>query len=287
MLKVGLIQITSSDQPADNLRTVSQMIRDAHAQGAQFIVTPEVTNCISADRKHQAQVLSLQDHDISLKEFRALASELSVWLMIGSLALKSGDPDGRFVNRCFLIAPDGGISAQYDKIHMFDVALSEAEIYQESKGYRPGDAASIVTCDFGAVGLSICYDLRFPHLFRDLAQAGAQIITVPSAFATISGEAHWHILLRARAIETGCFIIAPAQTGQHLAQTGKQRKTYGHSLVVSPWGEVLLDAGTLTGISIVEIDLENVENARRRIPSLQHDRKYQAPKCQTPPQKTP
>ncbi|KAB7614605.1 carbon-nitrogen hydrolase family protein [Amylibacter sp. SFDW26] len=287
MLKVGLIQTTSSDQPADNLQTVSQMICDAHAQGAQFIVTPEVTNCVSTDRKHQAHVLSLQEDDISLRVFCELAQELGVWLMIGSLALKSGDPDGRFVNRCFLIAPDGSIAAEYDKIHMFDVALSETETYQESKGYRPGDVASIARCDFGTVGLSICYDLRFPHLFRDLAQAGAQIITVPSAFATISGEAHWHVLLRARAIETGCFIIAPAQTGQHVTTVGKQRKTYGHSLVVSPWGDVLLDAETTTGVSIIEIDLETVETARRRIPSLQHDRKYQAPKCQTPPQKTP
>lgn len=207
--------------------------------------------------------------------------------MIGSLALKSGDTDERFVNRCFLITPDGSIAAQYDKIHMFDVALSEAETYQESKGYRPGDAAVLADCDFGTVGLSIFYDIRFPHLFRDLAQTGAQIITVPAAFATISGEAHWHVLLRARAIETGCFIVAPAQTGLHHATVGKQRETYGHSLVVSPWGEVLLDAGTAKGVSIIEIDLETVETARRRIPSLQHDRKYQAPKCQTPPQKIP
>ena len=287
MLKVGLIQITSSDQPADNLQTISQMIREAHAQGAQLIVTPEVTNCVSADRKHQSQVLTLQENDVSLQSYRDLAAELNVWLMIGSLALKSGDPDGRFVNRCFLISSNGSIAAQYDKIHMFDVALSETETYQESKGYRPGDTAAIAACDFGTVGLSICYDLRFPHLFRDLAQAGTQIITVPSAFATISGEAHWHVLLRARAIETGCFVIAPAQTGKHAATVGKQRETYGHSLVVSPWGEVLLDAGTATGVSVIEIDLETVETARRRIPSLQHDRKYKAPKCQTPPQKTP
>jgi len=287
MLKVGLIQVTSSDQPADNLQTVSKMIRDVQAQGAQFIVTPEVTNCVSADRKHQSHILSLQDDDISLKAFRALATELNIWLMIGSLALKSGDPDGRFVNRCFLIAPDGSITAQYDKIHMFDVALSETETYHESSGYRAGDMAALAACGFGAVGLSICYDLRFPHLYRDLAQAGAQIITVPSAFAVMSGAAHWHVLLRARAIETGCYIIAPAQTGKHAAQSGKRRETYGHSLVVSPWGEVLLDAGIETGISTVEINIKDVETARRRIPSLQHDRKYQTPKCQTTAQKTP
>ena len=286
-MKVALVQLTSGDDPALNLLSTIAAIREAAGRGAEFVLTPEVTNCISASRAHQTGVLQHEVDDITLEGLRAEAADLGVWLSIGSLALKTGDPDGRFANRSFMINPKGDIVARYDKIHMFDVVLSEAEIYQESKGYRPGDAASIVTCDFGIVGLSICYDLRFPHLFRDLAQAGAQIITVPSAFATISGEAHWHILLRARAIETGCFIIAAAQTGQHLAQTGKQRKTYGHSLVVSPWGEVLLDAGTLTGISIVEIDLENVENARRRIPSLQHDRKYQAPKCQTPPQKTP
>ncbi len=277
MLKVGLIQITASDQPVDNLETVLQMVRDAHAQGAQFILTPEATNCISTDQAHQRRVFHLQDDDPSLKAYQEIAAELGIWLMIGSLLILSKDPDGRFANRCFLIGPDGKISALYDKIHMFDVALSKSEVFQESKGYRPGDKAIVTTCDFGTVGLTICYDLRFPQLFRTLAQAGAQIITVPAAFTQTSGEAHWHVLLRARAIETGCFIIAPAQTGTHSATVGKQRQTYGHSLVVAPWGEIIADGSTDVGITIVEIDLEQVETARRRIPSLQHDRKYQSP----------
>lgn len=276
-LSVGLIQITASDQPEDNLKIVLKMVRDAHVKGAQFIVTPEVTNCVSSDRAHQYEVLNRQDDDPSLKAFRQIAAELEVWLLIGSLALKTDDPDDRFANRSFLLGPDGIIVAQYDKIHMFDVALSEKETFHESKGYRPGAHAVLADTDFAKVGITICYDVRFAHLYRDLAQAGVQIITVPSAFSPVSGEAHWHVLLRARAIETGCFIVAPAQTGTHKAKKGKPRQTYGHSLIVDPWGKVLADASTDVGITIVEIDLEEVETARRRIPSLQHDRKYRRP----------
>jgi len=278
-MKVGLIQFSASDQPKDNLETVMQMVRDANAQGAQFILTPEATNCISTDQNHQRRVFYHQNDDPSLKAYQKIAAELGIYLMIGSLALLSDDPDGRFANRCFMIGPGGNIVAQYDKIHMFDVALSKSETYQESKGYRPGDKAVLADCDFGNVGLTICYDLRFPHLFRALAQAGAKIITVPAAFSPVSGEAHWHVLLRARAIETGCYILAPAQTGTHSATIGKQRQTYGHSLVVAPWGEIIVDAATQAGITIVEIDLEQVETTRRRVPSLQHDRKYQNPEC--------
>lgn len=282
-MKIGLIQFSASDQPKDNLEIVLQMVRDAHAQGARFILTPEATNCISTDQDHQRSIFYHQNDDPSLKAYQKIAAELGIYLMIGSLAILSDDPDGRFANRCFLIGPDGNIVAQYDKIHMFDVALSKSETYRESKGYRPGDKMVLADCAFGTVGLTICYDLRFPHLFRALAQAGAQIITVPAAFSPVSGEAHWHVLLRARAIETGCYILAPAQTGTHPATVGKQRQTYGHSLVVAPWGEIIVDAAMQAGITIVEIDLEQVETARRRIPSLQHDRKYQGPEC---PQKT-
>ena len=276
-LKVGLIQTNASDQPDDNLKTVLKMVRDAHAKGAQFILTPEVTNCVSVDRTHQEQVLHPQKTDPSLKAFQEIAAELNIWLMIGSLALKSSDPDGCFVNRCFVLGPMGEITAQYDKIHMFDVALSETETYRESQGYRPGDQFVVADCGFAKVGLTICYDVRFPQLFRGLAQAGTQIITVPSAFSPVTGAAHWHVLLRARAIETGCYILAPAQTGTHSATVGKHRQTYGHSLVVDPWGEIVMDAATDVGITIVEIDLDQVETARRRIPSLQHDRKYHGP----------
>ncbi|MBL4750611.1 MAG: carbon-nitrogen hydrolase family protein [Amylibacter sp.] len=277
MLKVGLIQFSASDQPGENLQTVLQMIRDAHAQGAEFILTPEATNCISTDQQHQRSVFYYQNDDPSLKAYQKIAAELGTWLLIGSLLILSNDPDGRFANRCFLIGPDGEIFAQYDKIHMFDVTLSKAENFRESNGYRPGDKAVIAACNFGTVGITICYDLRFPNLFRTLAQAGAQIITVPAAFTQTTGAAHWHVLLRARAIETGCYILAPAQTGTHKASVGKERQTYGHSLVVDPWGQIIADASTGVGITIVEIDLEQVEDARRRIPSLQHDRNYQAP----------
>lgn len=284
--KVGLIQTNASDQPKGNLKTVLEMIHEACAKGAQFVLTPEVTNCVSMNRDHQRQVLSHQEDDPSLKAYQEIAAELGIWLLIGSLAIKTHDPDGRFANRSFMLGPDGTIIAQYDKIHMFDVALSETETFQESKGYRSGDKAVLAGCDFANVGLSICYDLRFPQLYRDLAQAGAQVITVPSAFSPISGAVHWHTLLRARAIETGCYILAPAQTGQHDASTGNKRQTYGHSLAVNPWGEIIADASTDIGITIVEIDLEQVETAHKRIPSLQHDREYQKPKCLEQRQKT-
>jgi predicted amidohydrolase len=281
MLKIGLIQFCASDQPAENLQTVLQMVRDAHALGAAFIATPEMTNCISMDRKHQKTVFHGQADDPSLQAYQKIAAELGVWLLIGSLGLKTHDPDGRFANRSFMIAPTGVIVAQYDKIHMFDVDLSKSETFRESQGYRPGDKAVLANCDFATVGMTICYDLRFAHLFRDLAQAGVQIITVPAAFSPVSGKAHWHALLRARAIETGCYIVAPAQTGTHNASVGNRRQTYGHALVVDPWGRIIADASTDVGITIVEIDLDQVETARKRIPSLQHDRKYQAPKCPT------
>ncbi len=280
MLKLGLIQFSASDQPTENLKTVLQMVRSAHMQGAKLIVTPEATNCISMDRAHQRSVFQLQADDASLQAYQQIAAELEIWLLIGSLCLKTDDPDGRFANRSFMIDPTGVIVAQYDKIHMFDVDLSRSETFRESQGYRPGDRAILAKCEFAKVGMTICYDLRFAQLFRDLAQAGAQIITVPAAFSPVSGKAHWHILLRARAIETGCYIVAPAQTGTHIT-TGKQRQTYGHALVVDPWGRVIVDASTDVGITIVEIDLDQVETARKRIPSLQHDRKYQAPKCPT------
>jgi predicted amidohydrolase len=285
-LKAGLIQTCASDQPKGNLKTVLEMIREAYSLGAEFILTPEVTNCVSLDRDHQRQALCHQEEDPSLLAYQEIASELSIWLLIGSLAIKTHDPDGRFANRSFMLGPDGTIIAQYDKIHMFDVALSETETFQESKGYRPGDEAVLATCGFANVGLSICYDVRFPQLYRDLAQAGAQIITVPAAFSPISGAAHWHTLLRARAIETGCYILAPAQAGQHDASIGDKRQTYGHSLAVNPWGEIIADASTDIGITIVEIDLEEVETAHKRIPSLQHDREYQKPKCLEQHQKT-
>ncbi|RLJ52070.1 putative amidohydrolase [Litoreibacter meonggei] len=273
-MKIALLQLNASDDPVANLPVTLALIDDAVRDGAEFMLTPEVTNCVSTSRSHQMKVLSHQDNDPSLAAIRDAAAKRGIWLLIGSLGLKTDDPDGRFANRCFLINPQGGIEAWYDKIHMFDVKISESESYQESAGYRPGDRAVVADAGFAKIGMSICYDMRFPKLYRDLAKAGAQIITVPAAFSPITGAAHWESLLRARAIETGCFVIAPAQTGKHLATKGKSRSTHGHSIVISPWGEVILDAGTDHGMVCAEIDLGDVARARQRVPSLTHDRPY-------------
>lgn len=275
-MKVAVLQIMSSDNPAENLTTVCGYIDQAAARGAGFVCTPEVTNCVSMDRAHQARVLCHQNDDPTLIGLRNAAARHGIWLSIGSLALKGGT-DGRFVNRSFLIAPDGAIAATYDKIHMFDVQVSETETYAESSGYAPGDQAVVADAGFAKIGLTICYDLRFPHLHRTLAQHGADILLVPSAFSSVTGAAHWEPLLRARAIETGCFVIAAAQTGTHKTTSGKARQTYGHSLVIAPWGEVLADAGTNCDITLVDIDLAAVSKARSRIPALTHDRKFDGP----------
>ena len=276
-MKVGLVQLTSGDDPALNLLATVAAIREAADRGAAFVLTPEVTNCVSASRAHQTGVLQHEAHDITLEGLRAAAATLGVWLSIGSLALKTDDPDGRFANRSFMINPKGDIVARYDKIHMFDVDVSPTETYRESAGYRAGDRAVLADTPFGKVGLSICYDLRFAYLYRALAQAGAAILVVPSAFSPVTGAAHWQALLQARAIETGCFVLAAAQTGQHPAVSGKSRQTYGHSMAISPWGEVLADAGVETGVEIIDIDLKDVSHARRRIAALTHDRPFEGP----------
>ncbi len=272
-MRVGLVQLNSGDDPQENLPVTVEFVREAAARGAQFILTPEVTNCISLDRRQQDRVLQHEDDDITLRALRKQAQALGVWLLIGSLGLKTDDPDGRFANRSFLIGPEGQIVARYDKIHMFDVEIDETESYRESAGYRPGDRAVLARADFARIGMSICYDVRFPYLYRRLAQSGAGILTVPAAFSPVTGKAHWHSLLRARAIENGAFVLAPAQTGHH----GGTRYTYGHSLAVSPWGEVLADAGTDPGASMVDLDMKDVERSRARVPSLSHDRDFTGP----------
>ncbi|PIB26537.1 amidohydrolase [Amylibacter kogurei] len=276
-MRIGVVQLNSSDNPKANLQTTQDLIEKAALDGAEFIVTPEVTNIVSGDRAHQSITLQTQENDITLRAICAQAKNLEVWVLIGSLALLGGS-NGRFLNRSFLINPTGEIAATYDKIHMFDAMISDTESYAESSGYQPGDRAVVTQTDFGTVGLSICYDIRFPQLYRDLAQAGAQIIFVPSAFTQQTGADHLQVLLRARAIETGCFIVAPCQTGTHPTQTAKVRNTYGHSMVIDPWGQVLLDAGVSQGISVLDLDLTLVEKARQRIPALQHDREYKKPK---------
>lgn len=277
MVRAALIQLNASDDPAANLAVTLGFVRDAAAQGATFILTPEVTNCISQSQAHQVSVMHPEDGDPTLAALRAEAKTLGVWILIGSLGLHSGDADGRLANRSFMISPTGDIVARYDKIHMFDVQVSETETFRESAGYRPGDRAVLAETDFAKVGMTVCYDVRFPHMHRALAKAGAEILTVPAAFSPVTGAAHWHTLLQARAIETGCFVLAPAQTGDHTVSTGKTRSTYGHSLAVAPWGEIIADAGIEPGVTIVDLDMAKVAQARRRIPALTHDRPIAGP----------
>ncbi len=276
-LDAALIQLTSSDDPEANLPVTEALVREAAAGGAGLVLTPEVTNMVSASRAAQDERLALEQDDRTLARLREVAAETGIWLSLGSLALKSGDPDGRFVNRQFLIGPDGGIRARYDKIHMFDVELGGAESYRESKGYRPGGRAVTTDTPWGRLGLTICYDMRFPALYRALAGAGAAILTVPSAFTVPTGRAHWEVLLRARAIETGCFVLAAAQSGSHAASQGRARETYGHSIAIDPWGTVLADAGEGAGVTRVTLDLGKVAETRAKIPSLANARAFGGP----------
>ena len=276
-MRGAILQLNVTDDPAENLPVTLGMFRQAVADGAQFVLTPEVTNCISTSRTHQRDVLQFEADDITLAALRAEAKSAGVWLLIGSLGLKTNDADGRFANRSFLIGSDGEIAAKYDKIHMFDVQISETETWRESEAYRPGVQAVLAQTDFATIGMAVCYDLRFSHLFRALAQGGAQIFTVPAAFSPVTGDAHWHTLLRARAIESGCFVIAPAQTGTHASKAHRTRDTYGHSLVVAPWGEILLDAGTEPGVYKFDLDMEKVVSARKRVPSLDNAREFSGP----------
>jgi predicted amidohydrolase len=276
-MRAALIQLSVTDDPAANLAVTRQLVREAVAGGAGFVLTPEVTNCLSSDRAHQARVLAHEEDDQTLAGLRAEAERAGIWLLIGSLGIKTHEADGRFANRSFLIGPDGGIKARYDKIHMFDVNVSETEQYRESAGYRPGTQAVLAKTPFAEVGMAVCYDLRFPQLFRRLAQAGAQVLTVPAAFNDTTGAAHWEPLLRARAIETGAYVLAPAQCGTHASHNGKPRRTHGHSLAVSPWGEVLADGGADVGVSYVDLDMAEVASARARVPSLTHDRPFDGP----------
>lgn len=277
-MKAALLQLNCGDDPQKNLAVTQELIKQASLSGAGLIVTPEVTNCVSMDRARQKEVLASEQEDETLKALQAQAKALQVWLLIGSLALKTDDPDGRFANRSFLVDPFGEVVVRYDKIHMFDVAVSEHETYRESAGYRPGEAAVIADLPFAKIGMTICYDLRFPSLYRNLAQAGAEVITIPSAFSPVTGAAHWETLLRARAIETGCYVLAPAQTGVHAGESGRARTTYGHTMAVSPWGAVLADAGDEPGLVFVDIDRQTVIQARSRIPSLNSERDFAKPR---------
>lgn len=276
-MRAALIQLTVTDDPAANLPVTVGYIRQAVGQGAGFVLTPELTNGLSSSRAHQRAVFRHEKDDPTLAALRAEARSAGIWLLIGSLGVLTQDADGRFANRSFLIGPDGSVAARYDKIHMFDVNVSATEVYRESEGYRPGTQAVVAETPFAKVGMTVCYDVRFPALYRRLAQGGAQVITVPAAFNHITGAAHWETLLRARAIETGCFVLAPAQTGFHPETNGKGRNTHGHSLAIAPWGEILADAGTEPGVTLVDLDLTDVDKARGRVPSLSHDRSFDGP----------
>lgn len=276
-MKAALLQLNVSDDPRANLPVTVAMVRDAAAQGAKFVLTPEVTNCVSTSRAHQNDVLQHEADDITLAALRDVASQTGIWLLIGSLGLKTGDADGRFANRSFLISPDGSVVARYDKIHMFDVNINEAETYRESAGYRPGAQAVVADAPFAKIGMSICYDMRFPQLYQVLAMSGVQVLTAPAAFSPVTGAAHWHTLLRARAIETGCFVLAPAQTGTHASKHNKTRDTFGHSLVVDPWGEVILDAKSAPGVYIFDLNMEKCGEIRGRVPSMANRRTFSDP----------
>jgi predicted amidohydrolase len=253
---------------ARNLADASEMIRAARAQGAQFVATPEMTNILETDRPRLFSLARNESEDACVAGFAALARELGLWLNVGSLALKgSGE---KLINRSLLLAPDGRVAARYDKIHLFDVDLPDGERIRESAAFEGGDTARLATLPWGRLGLTVCYDIRFPELYLSLARAGAGIFTIPSAFTVPTGEAHWHVLLKARAIETGSFMLAAAQGGLH--ECG--RRTYGHSLAAAPWGEVLAEAQVEPGILVFEIDTEKIGLARRRIPALHHGRAF-------------
>lgn len=262
----------SSMDVAENIAAASALVSEAAAQGADFIATPEMTSLLVSKTPDLFAKVRAEDDDEALEAFRALAAEKGVWLLIGSIPVRLSAE--KVANRSFLLSPSGEIASRYDKIHMFDVDLAGGESYRESKNYEPGRDAALARLPFGRLGLTICYDVRFPHLYRTLAQAGAELLSVPAAFTKQTGEAHWHTLLKARAIETGCFVIAPAQGGKH--ECG--RVTYGHSLIIAPWGDIIAEAAhDEPGVILAGIDTALVAEARSRVPSLGHDRGFSLP----------
>lgn len=260
------VQLRTGQDVQHNIDVARDLIGEAAHQGATFVATPEMTHLMELSGKPLFAKVKGEDEDLGVRAFAALAKDLGLWLLIGSLAIRLSDK--KVANRSYLFGPDGGIQAMYDKIHMFDVDLAGGESYRESKHYQAGSTPVVAEAPWGKLGLTVCYDLRFPYLHRTLAQSGAEILAVPAAFTKPTGEAHWHVLLRARAIENGCYVVAPAQGGVH----DNGRVTYGHSLIVGPWGDILAEAGEEPGVILAEIDLVKVSDARGRIPSLRHDR---------------
>jgi predicted amidohydrolase len=267
--RAGLIQMRSGLHPRANVDTALRLIGEAKAAGADYVQTPEMTNIMELKRESLFAALATEERDASLAAFRETARAQGLWLHVGSLAVKVS-PD-KAANRSFLIDPKGDIAARYDKIHMFDVDLAGGESYRESRSYRAGDLAITAELPWGRLGLTICYDLRFPALYRALAEAGASFLAIPSAFTRQTGEAHWHVLMRARAIENTCYVLAAAQGGKH--ENG--RETFGHSLVIDPWGRVVAEGGSEPGVVMAEIAPGDITAARARIPSLQHGRRFE------------
>ena len=263
--RAACVQLTTSDDLAANLSVVGDLVRQARDAGADFITTPENVALMDRGKAMQAQAVEETEHP-ARQAFQDLAIETGAWLLAGSIAVRA--EDGRMANRSLLFDPQGQLVQRYDKMHMFDVDLPGGESYRESRSYRPGSRAALAALPWGVLGMTVCYDLRFPYLYRALAHAGADFLTIPSAFTRPTGAAHWEVLMRARAIETGCFVISAAQCGVH----AHERKTYGHSVIIAPWGEVLVDGGEEVGVVTAEIDTDRVAEARGQVPSLEHDR---------------
>jgi deaminated glutathione amidase len=268
VFRAACVQLRTGLDVDANIAATTALIREAKAKGAHFAATPEMTSLFEAESDALFAKVRAQEDDTALIAFRALAEELSLWLLIGSLPIRVAER--QCANRSFLIDPKGAVRAAYDKIHMFDVDLPGGEVYRESKNYRPGERAVVANLPWGKLGMSVCYDLRFPHLYRTLAKAGASFLSIPAAFTYTTGQSHWHVLQRARAIETGCFVIAPAQGGKH--ENG--RHTFGHSVIVDPWGNIVAEAGDSPAVIVADIDPNKVAEARSRVPALTHDREF-------------
>jgi deaminated glutathione amidase len=268
--RVGLVQMCTGRDVEKNLADAGALIREAAARGAEYVQTPEITTLMETERTRLFSAIRPEEGNPAIAHFSVLARELKLWLHVGSMAVLLGN--GKIANRSLLFSPAGEVEARFDKIHMFDVDLPGGESYRESKNYQAGNTGVLAGLPWGTLGLTVCYDLRFPHLYRALAQGGADFLAIPSAFTAKTGAAHWHILMRARAIENGCFVFAAAQAGKH--ESG--RESYGHSLIVAPWGEIVADAGgEHPGVIVADVDVSQVQEARKRIPSLQHDRPFQ------------
>jgi len=267
-MRAALFQANTGIDPLLGARALVEAVERAAGEGADMLFTPEMSAVLDRDRARAAGTIVAEDQDVALAAVREAAAKHGLWVHIGSLAVRGDAPDGRYANRAFVIDDTGAIRARYDKIHLFDIDLPDGQVIRESAAYAPGGQAVAVDTPWGRLGLAICYDLRFPDLFRALSNSGAGMLSIPAAFTVPTGKAHWHVLMRARAIEAGAFVISAAQTGRH----ADGRETYGHSLVIDPWGEVLLDMGETPGVAVVEIDPARLAEVRGRIPVIDHRR---------------